>query len=224
MSDIILRCENLHKIYVQGEESIYAVRDCNIKIKRGKFTAVVGASGSGKSTLLHLLSAFDKPTSGKVYIEETDIFSLSDEKLSKFRNEKIGFVFQSYNLLPILTAKENILAPLKIEKKTFSQAYFDNLTKMLGIADRIHHLPGELSGGQQQRVAITRALITKPAILLADEPTGNLDKDSASEFLKLLKLTKTELNQTIVVVTHDAKVSEIADRIFRIDNGVVTEI
>jgi len=224
MSDIILRCEALHKIYVQGEESIYAVRDCNIKIKRGEFTAIIGASGSGKSTLLHLLSAFDRPTSGKVFIEETDIFKLSDEKLSKFRNEKIGFVFQSYNLLPILTAKENILAPLKIGKKTFSHAYFEQLTKMLGIADRIHHLPGELSGGQQQRVAITRALITKPAILLADEPTGNLDKDSAGEFLKLLKLTKTELNQTIVVVTHDAKVSEIADRIFRIDNGVVTEI
>jgi len=224
MSDIILRCEALHKIYVQGEESIYAVRDCNIKIKRGEFTAIIGASGSAKSTLLHLLSAFDRPTSGKVFIEETDIFKLSDEKLSKFRNEKIGFVFQSYNLLPILTAKENILAPLKIGKKTFSHTYFEQLTKMLGIADRIHHLPGELSGGQQQRVAITRALITKPAILLADEPTGNLDKDSAGEFLKLLKLTKTELNQTIVVVTHDAKVSEIADRIFRIDNGVVTEI
>jgi len=230
MPDIILRCENLNKLYTQGSGSIhgvhtiYAVNNCNIKITKGEFAAIVGASGSGKSTLLHLLSAFDRPTSGKVFIEDTDIYSLSDEKLSKFRNDKIGFVFQSFNLLPILTAKENIIAPLKIGKKDFSQVYFEQLTVMLGIADRIHHLPGELSGGQQQRVAIARALITKPAILLADEPTGNLDKNSAEEFLELLKVLKNELNQTVIMVTHDTKVSEIADHIFKIDNGVVTEV
>ena len=230
MTDIILKCENLHKIYTQGGgtvhevHTIYAVNNCNININRGEFAAIVGASGSGKSTLLHLLSTFDRPTSGKVYIEDTDIYSLSDKKLSKFRNDKIGFVFQSFNLLPILTAKENILAPLKIGKKDFSQPYFNQLTEMLGISERIHHLPGELSGGQQQRVAIARALITKPTILLADEPTGNLDKNSANEFLELLKILKTELTQTVVMVTHDARVSEIADRIFKIDNGEITEL
>ena len=230
MPDIMLKCENLNKLYTQGGRStlethtIYAVDNCNIKINKGEFAAIVGTSGSGKSTLLHLLAALDRPTSGKIFIEDTDIHSLPDEKLSKFRNEKIGFVFQNYNLLPILTAKENILAPLKIGKKPFSKLYFQELTSMLGIADRIHHLPGELSGGQQQRAAIARALITKPAILLADEPTGNLDKDSAAEFLALLKTTKTELNQTVIMVTHDTKVSEIAERIFKIDNGVVTEM
>ena len=229
MPDIILKCENLNKLYTQGGGSvhevhtIYAVNNCNIKINKGEFAAIVGTSGSGKSSLLHLLAAFDIPTSGKVFIEHTDIYSLPDKNLSKFRNEKIGFVFQNYNLLPILTAKENILAPLKIGKKAFSRQYFDELAEMLRITDRIHHLPGEMSGGQQQRVAIARALITKPAILLADEPTGNLDKDSAAEFLNLLKTTKKELNQTVVMVTHDAKVSEIADRIFNIDNGVITE-
>ena len=229
MLDIILRCENLHKIYTQGGggfvdevHTIRAVDNCNIKINKGEFTAIVGASGSGKSTLLHLLSAFDRPTTGKVFIEDIDIYSLSDKKLSKFRNDKLGFVFQSFNLLPILTAKENILAPLKIGKKEYSQAYFGQLTEMLGIADRVHHLPGELSGGQQQRVAIARALITKPAILLADEPTGNLDKNSANEFLELLKILKTELNQTVIMVTHDTGVSEVADCIFKIDNGVVS--
>ena len=230
MPDIMLKCENLNKLYTQGGKStfethtIYAVNNCNIKINMGELAAIVGASGSGKSTLLHLLAAFDRPTSGKVYIEDIYIHSLPDEKISKFRNEKIGFVFQSYNLLPILTAKENILAPLKIGKKPFSKQYFEELTTMLGISDRIHHLPGELSGGQQQRVAIARALITKPAILLADEPTGNLDKSSAEEFLTLLKTTKTELNQTVIMATHDAKVSEIAERIFKIDNGEITEI
>jgi len=230
MPDIMLKCENLNKLYTQGGRStlethtIYAVDNCNIKINKGEFAAIVGTSGSGKSTLLHLLAAFDRPTAGKVFIEDTDIHSLPDEKLSKFRNEKIGFVFQNYNLLPILTAKENILAPLKIGKKPFSKLYFQELTSMLGIADRIHHLPGELSGGEQQRVAIARALITKPSILLADEPTGNLDKDSAAEFLTLLKTTKTELNQTVIMVTHDTKVSEIAERIFKIDNGAVTEV
>ena len=232
MADILLKCENLTKLYIQGGggesimevHTIYAVNNCNMKINKGEFAAIVGTSGSGKSTLLHLLAAFDRPTSGKVFIEDTDIHNLPDDKLSKFRNEKIGFVFQSYNLLPILTAKENILAPLKIGKKPFLEKYFNELTEMLGIADRIHHLPGELSGGQQQRVAIVRALITKPAILLADEPTGNLDKDSAAEFLNLLKATKTELNQTVIMVTHDANVSKIADRIFKIDNGDITEL
>ena len=228
MPDIILRCEDLYKIYTQGDgdgqeaNTIYAVNNCNIKINKGEFTAIVGASGSGKSTLLHLMAAFDRPTSGKVFIEDTDIYNLPDKNLSKFRNDKIGFVFQNFNLLPILTAKENILAPLKIGKKAFSQEYFGQLTNMLGISDRIHHLPGELSGGQQQRAAIARALITKPTILLADEPTGNLDKNSAEEFLGLLKILNNELNQTVVMVTHDTKISEIADHIFKIDNGVVT--
>jgi putative ABC transport system ATP-binding protein len=223
-TDIILKCENLSKTYSQGAHTIHAVSDCNMKINKGEFTVIVGTSGSGKSTLLHLLAAFDIPSTGKVFIGDTDIYSLPDDKRSKFRNDKIGFVFQSFNLLPILTAKENILAPLKIGKKPFSQAHFNHLTEMLGIADRVHHLPGELSGGQQQRVAIARALATKPAILLADEPTGNLDKNTAGEFLELLKVLKSELNQTVIMVTHDTKISEIADRIFGIDNGFIKEL
>lgn len=224
MNDIVLQCDYLTKTYAQGENTIYAVRDCKLSIARGEFIAVVGASGSGKSTLLHLLSAFDRPSFGRVYIEKEDIFSFDDREISKFRNEKIGFIFQNFNLLPILTAKENILVPTLIGKKYFSKIYFDELTEMLKIRDRLNHLPGELSGGQQQRVAVARALINKPSIVFADEPTGNLDTQTSAELMNLLIETKEQLNQTLIIVTHDMSIAERADKRFRMIDGVLYTI
>jgi len=221
--DIVLSCRELTKTYFQGDIHIRAVDNCYLKVKRGEFVSIIGASGSGKSTLLHMLSGLDIPTSGKVFIGDTDIYSLKDKEFSRFRNEKIGMIFQSFNLLPVLTARENILLPQKIAGGTHYPRYFDELVRLLGLRDRLHHLPSELSGGQQQRVAVARALINRPQILFADEPTGNLDRASADELMNLLLETRRELNQTLLLVTHDDSIARMADRIIRMDSGVMTE-
>lgn len=214
-----LQCTALVKSYIQGDTHIRAVDDCYLKIMPGEFVSIVGASGSGKSTLLHLLAGLDKPTSGKVYIGGRDMYSMKDREFSAFRNEKIGVIFQSYNLLPVLTAKENILMPAKIAGRDVSESFFNTLTELLGIEDRLSHLPSEMSGGQQQRVAVARALINRPAILFADEPTGNLDRRSADELTELLLRTREELGQTLVIVTHDRALANRADHVYEMDSG-----
>ncbi len=221
--DHVLVAQALTKTYFQGDVHIKAVDGAYLTVKRGEFVSIIGASGSGKSTLLHMLAGLDTPTSGRVYIAGHDIIDMDDKEFSDFRNRRIGFIFQSFNLLPVLTAKENILMPQKIAGKTFYPNYFNELTEMLGIADRVHHLPSELSGGQQQRVAVARALINKPDILFADEPTGNLDQTSAKELIDLLMATRADLNQTLVMVTHDPKIADLADRVFTMTNGVLEE-
>lgn len=219
----VLVCQALTKTFFQGDIHIKAVDSVYLTIKRGEFVSIIGASGSGKSTLLHMLAGLDRPTSGRVYIAGKDIIDMDDNEFSEFRNRHIGFIFQSFNLLPVLTAKENILMPQKIAGKTFYPNYFNELTEMLNIKDRLHHLPSELSGGQQQRVAVARALINKPDILFADEPTGNLDKASADELIKLLLATRKDLNQTLLMVTHDKSIAELADRTFVMTDGVLEE-
>lgn len=214
-----LQCAALVKSYIQGDTHIRAVDNCYLKIMPGEFVSIVGASGSGKSTLLHLLAGLDTPTSGRVYINGRDMYSMKDREFSKFRNEKIGVIFQSYNLLPVLTAKENILMPAKIAGNDVSESFFNTLTELLGIGDRLSHLPSEMSGGQQQRAAVARALINRPAILFADEPTGNLDRRSADELTELLLRTREELGQTLVIVTHDRTLANRADRVYEMDSG-----
>lgn len=220
----VLVAQALTKTYFQGDVHIKAVDGAYLTVKRGEFVSIIGASGSGKSTLLHMLAGLDRPTAGRVYIAGQDIIDMDDKEFSDFRNRRIGFIFQSFNLLPVLTAKENILMPQKIAGKTFYPNYFNELTEMLGITDRLHHLPSELSGGQQQRVAVARALINKPDILFADEPTGNLDQTSAKELIDLLLATRADLNQTLLMVTHDPNIANLADRIFTMTNGVLEEI
>ncbi|MCI8388308.1 MAG: ABC transporter ATP-binding protein [Clostridiales bacterium] len=219
----VLVTQALTKTYFQGDHHIKAVDGAYLTVRRGEFVSIVGASGSGKSTLLQLAAGLDQPTAGRVYIGGRDIYDMDDDEFSDFRNKRIGFIFQTFNLLPVLTAKENILMPQKIAGSTHYPYYFDELTKLLKINDRLHHLPSELSGGQQQRVAAARALINKPDILFADEPTGNLDAESAHELIELLLATRAELNQTLVLVTHDQKLAERADRIYTMDNGVLSE-
>ncbi len=218
-NDIILRCEGVNKLYTQGEETIYALRDVSMSIRRGEFLLLCGPSGAGKSTLLNILSGFDTPTAGKVFLEGEDMSDMGDKALSMLRNEKIGFVFQSYHLLPILTARENILTPLLIGRKSIDESYFTKLCETLGITHRLEHLPSELSGGECQRVAFARAMITRPAILFADEPTGNLDKRSATELISLLQTAHREFGQTILMVTHDESLLGLGDRVYRMDNG-----
>lgn len=220
----ILKCELVSKLYLQGEKTIYALRDVSVNVKRGEFVMICGKSGSGKSTLLNMLSGFDTPTTGKVFIDGTDINDASEKEKCRLRNEKIGFVFQSFNLLPILTAAENILSPMLIGGREWSKDYFDEVTTKLGIAERLNHLPNELSGGECQRVAVARALIGKPSVLFADEPTGNLDKSSAEELIRLLKLTNTEFGQTIVMVTHDNTLLPLADTVYRMIDGEIKNI
>ncbi len=219
----VLVCRELTKSYFQGESHIKAVNNCFLTVKRGEFAAIIGTSGSGKSTLLHMLAGLDEPSSGKVYLAGRDLYDMSDRELAQFRAKRIGFIFQSFHLLPVLTAKENILMPQKIAGGTHYPSYLDTLAKLLKIDDRLHHLPSELSGGQQQRVAVARALINKPDILFADEPTGNLDEASASELIRLLLSTRAELGQTLVMVTHDKSIAARADRIFTMQNGVLKE-
>ena len=219
----VLVAQALTKTYFQGDYHIKAVDSVYLTVKRGEFVSIVGASGSGKSTLLHLLAGLDEPTSGRVYVGGRDIFDMTDDEFSVFRNKRIGFIFQTFNLLPVLTAKENILMPQKIAGGTHYPYYFVELTKLLKIDDRLHHLPSELSGGQQQRVAAARALINKPDILFADEPTGNLDAESANELVELLLSTRAELNQTLVLVTHDRALAERADRVLTMVNGELKE-
>ena len=223
-NDIILRGEVLSKLYLQGEKTIYALRDVSINVKRGEFVMICGKSGSGKSTLLNMLSGFDTPSTGNVFIDGTDINDASEKEKCRIRNEKIGFVFQSFNLLPILTAAENILSPMLIGKREWDKRYFDEVTTKLGIVERLHHLPKELSGGECQRVAVARALIGKPSVLFADEPTGNLDKSSSEELIRLLTLANQEFGQTIVMVTHDNSLLPIADTVYRMSDGEIRNV
>ncbi|MBE6615949.1 MAG: ABC transporter ATP-binding protein [Ruminococcaceae bacterium] len=220
--DIILRCEGVNKLYKQGEETIYALKDVSMSVKRGEFLILCGKSGSGKSTLLNVLSGFDVPTAGKVIIGGEDMAGMNDRQRSKLRNEKIGFVFQSYHLLPILTARENILSPLLIGKRPINDKYFKELCGTLGITHRLEHLPSEMSGGECQRVAVARAMIGQPDVLFADEPTGNLDKKSAGELISLLKQAHEQFGQTILMVTHDESLLTYGDRVYRMENGTPT--
>ena len=220
---VVIKTENLSKIYGKSGNKVIALDNVSIEVEKGEFVAVVGASGSGKSTLLHQVGGVDRPTSGKVIIDGEDIYKLKEEKLAIFRRRKIGFVFQSFNLIPVLSVEENIKMPALLDHQKVDDEYFKDLIKTLGIKDRLNHLPSELSGGQQQRVAIARALINKPAIILADEPTGNLDSETSKEILDMLKLSVRKYNQTAIVITHDLGIAENADRIIKIKDGKVCE-
>ena len=215
----MIKTHHLTKTYGSGESAVHALRDCSISFEKGKFTAIMGTSGSGKSTLLHLLGGLDTEASGEIWYEDTSILRMKDTELSRFRRQNIGFMFQFFNLIPELTAEENILLPLMIDKVKIDPVYLRSLTEKLGISDRLRHYPSQLSGGQQQRVAIARALIHKPKVLLCDEPTGNLDSKSGNEVLSLLSQMQQETEQTIIMVTHDAEIAAQADIIVRIEDG-----
>ena len=219
-----IKAKDLSKVYGSGENRIVALDRANLEIDVNDFISIMGPSGSGKSTLLHLLSGLDKPTSGILTYDGKDIYSFSDKELSGFRRQRIGFIFQQFNLLPVLTAKENIIMPLLLDKKQPDEAYLEQLSQMLGIHDRLTHLPHELSGGQQQRVAIARALIARPDIIFADEPTGNLDSKSGSEVMELLQNIWKKMGTKLVVITHDSRVAQMADRQFVIVDGVLSEV
>ena len=220
---ILLQAKGLTKIYGRGNNEVRALNECNLSFAEGSFTSIVGRSGSGKSTLMHLLGGLDTPTSGSVEIEGRSLYRLSDSERTIFRRRRIGFVFQFYNLMPELTAYQNILLPLQLDNRKIDKDYLDEIISMLGLKERLSHYSGELSGGQQQRVAIARALITKPAVVLADEPTGNLDGKSGAEVLELLHLSRKRLNQTLIMVTHDRQIAEGADRIITLEDGKVSD-
>lgn len=217
----ILRAERLCKTYGSGNTQVSAVNNVNLTLQKGEYVAVVGASGSGKSTLLHLLGGVDHPTGGSIFIEDTDIARLSEEQLAIFRRRKVGLIYQFYNLIPTLDVKKNILLPMLLDDRRPQPALFDEIVRSLGLADRLTHLPGELSGGQQQRVAIARSLIYRPAILLADEPTGNLDRKNAQEISELLRLSNKRFHQTILMVTHDEHLALEAERVVTMEDGRV---
>jgi putative ABC transport system ATP-binding protein len=220
----ILKTQDLCKTYGKGETSVEALRPANIAINKGEYVAIIGPSGSGKSTMLHMLGGLDYPTSGKVLIDGSDIFSLKEKYLSVFRRRKIGFVFQAYNLVPVLTVEENITLPLLLDHAVPDKDYIDELIRTLGLEERRRHLPSQLSGGQQQRVAIGRAMATKPAIILADEPTGNLDSKNSKEVLALLHMSVQRYNQTLIIITHNTEIASGADRVLRIEDGIVAEL
>ena len=215
----ILRIEHLTKIYGRNEAEVRALYDVSLSVEKGEFVAVVGESGSGKSTLLHLIGGVDRPTSGKVYIDNNDIFEFDDDKLAIFRRRQVGLVYQFYNLIPILNVEENITLPLALDNRTVDRKKLDDLLELLGLTDRRNHLPNELSGGQQQRTSIGRALITNPTLILADEPTGNLDSKSSGEIVELQKKSNRELKQTVIMITHNMEIAKTADRIIRIEDG-----
>ena len=217
----ILKVENLTKTYGKGENVIKAVDNVSFSVEKGQFVAIVGASGSGKSTLLHLIGGVDKPTSGKVFVDGKDIYSLDDDALAIFRRRQVGLIYQFYNLIPILNVVENITLPKDLDRSNVDKVKLNELLSMLGLEDRKGHLPNELSGGQQQRVSIGRALINDPAIILADEPTGNLDSKSSDEIIAALKISNKKFKQTIVVITHDLEIAKEADRIITIEDGKV---
>ncbi|MCR5608368.1 MAG: ABC transporter ATP-binding protein [Lachnospiraceae bacterium] len=219
----ILRVENLTKEYGKDDAKVVALDNVSLSVEKGEFVAIVGASGSGKSTLLHLLGGVDRPTSGKVFVEGKNIYDYDDDKLAIFRRRQVGLIYQFYNLLPILNVEENITLPLSLDNRTATKEELDNMIEMLGLSARRNHLPNELSGGQQQRTSIGRALITKPAIVLADEPTGNLDKKSSDEIVALLKKTNKELKQTIIMITHNLDIAKVADRVIKIEDGRIIE-
>lgn len=218
----ILHTQNLKKIYGTGEVQVNALDGINLSIKQGEFVSIVGTSGSGKSTLLHMLGGLDQPTEGKVFVDGKDIFSMKKDALTIFRRRKIGFVFQAFNLVPVLNVYENIVLPIELDGNTVDKKYVGEVISSLGLEDKVNSMPNQLSGGQQQRVAIARALATKPAIVLADEPTGNLDSKTSQDVLSLLKVTGQKFNQTIVMITHNEEIAQMADRIVRIEDGRVT--
>lgn len=220
----ILKTENLKKYYGDDENLVKALDGVNLNINKGEFVAIVGTSGSGKSTLLHMLGGLDRATEGKVIVDDKDIFSMNNDDITVFRRRNIGFVFQSYNLVPILNVYENIVLPIELDGEKVDTSYVNEIIKTLGLEDKIERLPNNLSGGQQQRVAIARSLATKPSIILADEPTGNLDSKTEQEVLGLLKVTSKKFNQTIVMITHNEQIAQTADRIIRIEDGkIVTD-
>ena len=215
----ILETRNLRKIYGSGDTEVRALDGVDLSVNSGEFVAIVGTSGSGKSTLLHMLGGLDRPTSGSVIVDGKDIFSLKDEALTIFRRRKIGFVFQSYNLVPVLNARENIVLPIQLDGRQVDEDFLDKIVNTLGLEKKLGSLPSQLSGGQQQRVAIARALAAAPAIILADEPTGNLDSRTSQDVLSLLKVTSQKFAQTIVMITHNEEIAKTADRIIRIEDG-----
>lgn len=219
----ILRVENLTKIYGKDSTKVIALDNVSFSVEKGEFVAIVGASGSGKSTLLHLIGGVDRPTKGKVFIDGKDIFSFNDDKLAIFRRRQVGLIYQFYNLIPILNVEENITLPLSLDNRQIDKERLNEMLKTLGLEKRRNHLPNELSGGQQQRTSIGRALITNPTIILADEPTGNLDSKSSDEIIALLKKTNKELKQTIIMITHNMEIAKIADRIIKIEDGKIVE-
>lgn len=219
----ILRVENLTKIYGKGGTKVTALDNVTFSVEQGEFVAIVGASGSGKSTLLHLIGGVDRPTSGKVFIDNKDIYQMDDDTLAIFRRRQIGLIYQFYNLIPILNVEENITLPLELDGRNVEKTELNELLKTLGLATRKSHLPNELSGGQQQRTSIGRAMITHPALILADEPTGNLDSKSSEEIVELLKLSNQKYKQTIIMITHNLEIASIADRIIKIEDGHIVK-
>lgn len=217
----ILKVENLNKTYGKGDNKVEALKDVNLTVNKGEFVVIVGASGSGKSTLLHMLGGLDRPTSGKVIIDGESIYEYKEERLAIFRRRKIGFVFQFFNLIPVLDVEENIALPALMDNDKVDKEYLGEIIDILGLKDRRNHLPSELSGGQQQRVSIGRALLNKPSIVFADEPTGNLDSKSSREVIELLKFTAKKYNQTLILITHDINIAPLADRVITIEDGKI---
>ncbi len=217
----ILRVENLNKTYGKGENQVKAVDNVSFSVQKGEFVAIIGASGSGKSTLLHLIGGVDRPTSGKVFIDGKDIYTLNDDNLAIFRRRQIGLIYQFYNLIPVLNVAENITLPTKLDGRDVDERRLNDLLKILGLEKRKYNLPNQLSGGQQQRVSIGRAMMNEPALMLADEPTGNLDSKASEEIISLLRLSNKKYNQTVIVITHDEKIALEADRIITIDDGKI---
>ena len=217
----ILRVENLNKIYGKGENQVKAVDNISFSVQKGEFVAIIGASGSGKSTLLHLIGGVDRPTLGKVFIDGKDIYTLNDDNLAIFRRRQIGLIYQFYNLIPVLNVAENITLPTKLDGRDVDEGRLNDLLKTLGLEKRKYNLPNQLSGGQQQRVSIGRAMMNEPALMLADEPTGNLDSKASEEIISLLRLSNKKYNQTVIVITHDEKIALEADRVITIDDGKI---
>lgn len=219
----LLKVEGLTKIYGKGENQVVALDNVSFTVKKGEFVAIVGASGSGKSTLLHLIGGVDRPTSGKVFIDDNDIYQMNDDKLAIFRRRQVGLIYQFYNLIPILNVEENITLPMELDGRKVDEKRLEELLNSLGLEERRKHLPNELSGGQQQRTSIGRAMITNPAIILADEPTGNLDSKASDEIVDLLKISNKKYKQTIVMITHNLDIASSADRIIKIEDGHIVE-
>lgn len=219
----ILQIENLSKVYGKGDTAVKALDNVSFSVKKGEFVAIIGPSGSGKSTLLHLLGGVDRPSSGKVLVDNTEIYQLNETQLAIFRRRQIGLIYQFYNLIPILTVEENMTLPLLLDEHKVDQKQFSDIASTLGLDHRLNHLPNQLSGGQQQRVSIGRALISNPAIILADEPTGNLDSKNSGEIMELLKMFNKTYNQTLIVITHDERIALQADRVIEINDGKVAK-
>lgn len=219
----ILQIENLSKVYGKGETAVKALDDVSFSVEKGEFLAIVGPSGSGKSTLLHLLGGVDQPTSGKVLVDQTDIYHLNETQLAIFRRRQIGLIYQFYNLIPVLTVEENITLPILLDGHKVDRKHFDDIVDTLGLQERLNYLPNQLSGGQQQRVSIGRALINNPALILADEPTGNLDSENSKEIVDLLKMFNKMYNQTLIMITHDERIALQADRVITIKDGRIAQ-